>query len=95
MDAGSWFGQEFAGERIPTFEEVIDAFRGKIGLLIELKSPELYPGMEEKVAKALMDRNMHKLNNEKIIIQSFNHESVQQSKALLQNIPHGVLAGAS
>ncbi|MEK4298238.1 glycerophosphodiester phosphodiesterase family protein [Oceanobacillus sp. FSL W8-0428] len=95
LDAGSWFGPEFSGERIPTFEEIIDAYRGKIGLLIELKSPELYPGMEEKVAEALIERNMHKPNNEKIIIQSFNHESVQQSKALLQNIPHGVLAGTA
>ncbi|GIO24159.1 glycerophosphodiester phosphodiesterase family protein [Oceanobacillus sp. J11TS1] len=95
LDAGGWFGPEFAGERIPTFEEVIDTYRGKIGLLIELKSAELYPGVEEKVAEALMKRNMHKPNNKKIIIQSFNHASVQQSKALLPNIPHGVLAGTS
>ncbi|GEN86957.1 glycerophosphodiester phosphodiesterase [Oceanobacillus sojae] len=95
LDAGSWFGQEFVGERIPTFEEIIDTYRGKIGLLIELKSPELYPGVEEKVAEALIERNMHKPNNKKIIIQSFNHESVQQSKELLQNIPHGVLAGTA
>ena len=93
LDAGSWFGEEFAGERIPTFEEIIDEYRGKIGILIELKSPELYPGMEEKVAEALIERNMHKPSNGKIIIQSFNHESVQLSKQLLPNIPHGVLAG--
>lgn len=93
LDAGSWFGEEFAGERVPTFEEIIDEYRGKIGILIELKSPELYPGMEEKVAEALIERNMHKPNNGKIIIQSFNHESVQLSKQLLPNIPHGVLAG--
>jgi glycerophosphoryl diester phosphodiesterase len=93
LDAGSWFGEEFAGERIPTFEEIIDRYRGKIGILIELKSPEQYPGVEEKVAEALMQRNMYKPNNSKIIIQSFNHESVQRSKELLPNIPHGVLAG--
>ncbi|MDO6451862.1 glycerophosphodiester phosphodiesterase family protein [Oceanobacillus profundus] len=93
LDAGSWFGEEFAGERVPTFEEIIDEYRGKIGILIELKSPELYPGMEEKVAEALIERNMHKPSNGKIIIQSFNHESVQLSKQLLPNIPHGVLAG--
>ncbi|MBP2075790.1 glycerophosphodiester phosphodiesterase [Oceanobacillus polygoni] len=95
LDAGSWFGEEFAGEQIPTFEEIIDEYRGKIGILIELKSPELYPGMEEKVTEALTQRNMHKPNNGKIIIQSFNHESVQQSKELLPNIPHGVLAGVT
>ncbi|AXI10345.1 glycerophosphodiester phosphodiesterase [Oceanobacillus sp. 143] len=93
LDAGSWFGEEFAGERIPTFEEIIDRYRGKIGILIELKSPEQYPGVEEKVAEALIKRNMHKPNNSKIILQSFNHESVQRSKELLPNIPHGVLAG--
>ncbi|WP_087972221.1 glycerophosphodiester phosphodiesterase [Oceanobacillus rekensis] len=93
LDAGSWFGEEFAGEQIPTFEEILDRYRGKIGILIELKSPSLYPGIEEEVAEALMQRNLHKPNNNKIIIQSFNHESVQKSKALLPNIPHGVLAG--
>ncbi|WP_017798045.1 glycerophosphodiester phosphodiesterase [Oceanobacillus kimchii] len=93
LDAGSWFGEEFAGEPIPTFEEILDKYRGKIGILIELKSPELYPGMEEKVAEALRDRNMHKPRNGKIIIQSFNHESVRLSKELLPRIPHGVLAG--
>jgi glycerophosphoryl diester phosphodiesterase len=95
LDAGSWFGEEFAGEQIPTFEEILDRYRGKIGILIELKAPELYPGIEDKVADALIQRNMHKPNNDKIIIQSFNHESMKLSKALLPNIPHGVLVGAT
>lgn len=93
LDAGSWFGEQFAGEQIPTFEEVLDAYRGKIGILIELKSPELYPGIEERVADILIDRNMQHPRNEKIIMQSFNHESMQLSKQLLPNVPHGVLAG--
>ncbi|WP_018933187.1 glycerophosphodiester phosphodiesterase [Gracilibacillus lacisalsi] len=95
LDAGSWFSEEFAGEKIPTFEEVLDAFRGKVGILIELKSPELYPGMEEKVADALKERNMDHAKNKKIIIQSFNHGSMELSKELLPEIPHGVLAGLS
>jgi len=95
LDAESWFGEQFAGEQIPTFEEILDRYRGKIGILIELKSPELYPGVEEKVADALIERNMHKPNNHKIIIQSFNHASVQKSKELVPNIPHGVLTGLS
>lgn len=95
LDAGSWFSDEFAGEKIPTFEEVLDAFRGKIGILVELKSPELYPGIEEKVANALKERNMDKPRNNKIIIQSFNHDSVLTTKALLPRIPVGVLAGMS
>ncbi|WKA59119.1 glycerophosphodiester phosphodiesterase [Planococcus shenhongbingii] len=95
LDAGSWFSEDYAGEKVPTFEEVLDAFRGKVGILIELKAPELYPGMEEKVADALIERNMDVSNNGKVIIQSFNHESMKKSKELLPNLSHGVLAGAS
>ncbi|EQB35167.1 hypothetical protein M948_18890 [Virgibacillus sp. CM-4] len=95
LDAGSWFSNEYAGEKIPTLEEVLDEFRGKIGILIELKSPELYPGIEEKVAEALKDRNMDKPRNNKIIIQSFNHDSVIKTKSLLPRVPLGVLAGMS
>lgn len=91
LDAGSWFDPSFAGERIPTLEEALDRYRGKIGILIEIKNPELYPGIEHKVAQALKDRNMHKPNNGKIIIQSFNHDSVQQFHRLLPSVPVGVL----
>lgn len=48
LDAGSFFAPQFAGERIPTFEEVLDRYKGKIGMLIELKEPARYPGIEEK-----------------------------------------------
>ncbi|MED4123789.1 glycerophosphodiester phosphodiesterase [Halalkalibacterium halodurans] len=95
LDAGSWFHEDFAGEKVPTFEETLDAFRGKVGLLIELKSTERYLGMEEKVAEALKERKMDRNSNHKVIIQSFNHESMKKSKELLPHIPHGVLAGPS
>lgn len=95
LDAGSWFSEVYAGEEVPTFEEVLDAFRGKTGILIELKAPELYPGVEQKVADALNERNMSKPNNNKIIIQSFNHQSMKKSKELLPNLSHGVLTGGS
>ncbi|WKA55367.1 glycerophosphodiester phosphodiesterase [Planococcus shixiaomingii] len=95
LDAGSWFSEAYAGEKVPTFEEVLDAFRGKVGILIELKAPELYPGIEEKIADALIEKNMEKTSNGKIIMQSFNHESMEKSKELLPNLPHGILVGAS
>jgi glycerophosphoryl diester phosphodiesterase len=91
LDAGSWFGPQFTGEKIPALEEALDAFRGKIGILIELKSPELYPGIEQKVADALIERNMHLPNNEKIIVQSFNFESIKTFHKILPNVPVGVL----
>ncbi|SFI89916.1 glycerophosphodiester phosphodiesterase [Thermoflavimicrobium dichotomicum] len=91
LDAGSKFNPTFAGEKIPTFDEVLEEFRGKIGILIELKAPELYPGIEEKVAQALKKHNMHKPKNEKIIVQSFNFESMKKFHQLLPEVPVGVL----
>ncbi|UOR11190.1 glycerophosphodiester phosphodiesterase [Halobacillus amylolyticus] len=95
LDAGSWFSEEFAGEKIPTLGEVLDAYKGRSGILIELKSPSLYPGIEQKVAAALVARNMHKPENDKIIVQSFDHESMKTFHSILPSMPVGVLLGYS
>lgn len=39
LDAGSWKGAEFAGERVPTLAEALDLARGLIGVCIEIKDP--------------------------------------------------------
>ncbi|WP_264740532.1 glycerophosphodiester phosphodiesterase [Cytobacillus firmus] len=91
LDAGSWKGEQFKGEPIPTFEEILDRYQGKVGILIELKAPELYPGIEKQVADALKERNLDKPQNEKIIIQSFNFQSMKTMDQLLPKVPIGVL----
>ncbi|MFA7744382.1 glycerophosphodiester phosphodiesterase [Salinicoccus roseus] len=93
LDAGSWFGPQFAGEQIPTLEEVLDTYRGKIGILIEIKNASQHPGIEEEIAGALEERNMDKPNNGKIIVQSFDHGSIARFNALLPNVDTGVLMG--
>lgn len=40
LDAGGWFSPDFAGEEIPTLEEMLQAARGRIRLMIELKETE-------------------------------------------------------
>ncbi len=44
LDAGSWFGEEFTGERVPTLEEALDVIRGKAAADFDLKSatPEVF-----------------------------------------------------
>jgi glycerophosphoryl diester phosphodiesterase len=42
LDAGSWFGSAFAGERVPTWEEAVAAVGTSAGLYPELKTPALY-----------------------------------------------------
>ena len=45
LDAGSWYGPKFAGERVPTFEEVVALAREQgIRIFPEVKDPRLYPG---------------------------------------------------
>jgi glycerophosphoryl diester phosphodiesterase len=94
LDAGSWFGPEYQGERIPTLDEVLDKYQGKIGILIELKKPSLYPGIEKKVAQELKERNLHK-PHKNIIVQSFDQNSLKTFHRLLPQVPIGVLVSLS
>ncbi|WP_428908196.1 glycerophosphodiester phosphodiesterase [Niallia sp. Krafla_26] len=89
LDAGRFKGEHFTGIKIPTLEEVLDRYAEKIGIFIELKSPELYPGIEETVAKILKKRRLDQNGN--IIIQSFNFESMKKMNKLLPKIPIGIL----
>lgn len=41
LDAGAWFGEKFAGERIPTLEQVLSLAAGRVRLEIELKGTTL------------------------------------------------------
>ncbi|CAM4420285.1 glycerophosphodiester phosphodiesterase [Paenibacillus alkaliterrae] len=54
MDAGSYFHADYAEETIVSLEEVMDRFYGRIGLLIEIKDPPLYPGIEKKLAAVVL-----------------------------------------
>ncbi|NIC06074.1 glycerophosphodiester phosphodiesterase family protein [Billgrantia bachuensis] len=51
-DVGSWFGDAFIGERIPTLAEAFAAVRGKSALMIDMK-PD--PGTEDALVEAVLD----------------------------------------
>ena len=59
LDAGSVFGEKFRGERVPTWEEVLELVRGRVRLNVHLKeggNPD--GGYEGKVVRALRDFRM-------------------------------------
>jgi glycerophosphoryl diester phosphodiesterase len=59
LDAGSWFGSQYRGERVPTLIEVLDWAKGRVSLVIEIKrDPQSIPGIEQKLIEALNDRSM-------------------------------------
>ncbi|MEU2789178.1 glycerophosphodiester phosphodiesterase family protein [Streptomyces sp. NPDC007100] len=94
LDAGSWFSPKFAGERVPTLEDYMDAVEDNDQkLLMELKAPELYPGIERQTLKELredgwLDRD-HVKN--RLIVQSFNADSVKKVHSLRRDVKTGFL----
>ncbi|WP_409299320.1 glycerophosphodiester phosphodiesterase [Peribacillus sp. SCS-26] len=86
LDAGSWFGPAFAGERILSLEDALELLDGKANILIEIKKPRLYPGIEKKLAQAL-EQVIHST----VIVQSFDLSSLHTFKTLCPHIPAGLL----
>ncbi|MEU6313430.1 glycerophosphodiester phosphodiesterase family protein [Streptomyces sp. NPDC047014] len=80
LDAGSWFGEEYAGARVPTLRQYLDRVRrNQQRLLLEIKKPELYPGIEEQTLRVLdragwLDRRHV---SGRLVVQSFSADSVR------------------
>ncbi len=96
LDAGTWYSPDFAGEPIPTLREVVNALGKRAGLLLELKNPELYPGIETEIDKELSSIPGYMrgaLAKDKLVIQSFNHVSVRTYDDIAPAVPTGLLFG--
>jgi glycerophosphoryl diester phosphodiesterase len=77
FDAGAWFSPEFAGERIPTLEEVLQLTKGRCKLAVELKTKAgNYPGIEEIVIQLVRRHGME----EQAVLSSFDHDSMKIAK---------------
>lgn len=90
MDVGSFYDASFKGEKIPTLDEVLNQFYGKIGIIIEIKSPQLYPGIEQNLANKLNKIDPSR-NFDRIIVQSFDRDSLKQFHQISPNTELGVL----
>jgi glycerophosphoryl diester phosphodiesterase len=98
LDAGKWYKPEFAGARVPTFQEMIDLVRGKAGLYPELKSPQLYASRHVDQVKLFVDlvkknglEKPESLKTTPVIIQSFDEPAVRRVAAELPTIPRVLL----
>lgn len=95
LDAGSWKSAEFAGERIPTLQEVLDVLRPSAsGLLLEMKSPALYPGISEDLVAALQAQPGYLPSttaNGRLVVQSFDWEFMATFNQQLPQVTAGLL----
>ncbi|MFF8589853.1 glycerophosphodiester phosphodiesterase [Streptomyces sp. NPDC015220] len=80
LDAGSWFSPTYAGTRVPTLEQYMRRVeRDRESLLLEVKNPELYPGIEQQTLKVLGEEGWldHRHLAGRLIVQSFSAASVR------------------
>ncbi|KSU50805.1 glycerophosphodiester phosphodiesterase [Exiguobacterium indicum] len=97
LDAGSWFNEvnpslarkEYAGLKVPTLEEIFSTYGKHANYYIETKSPEVYPGMEEKLLNTLKayDLSSDRVKPGQVLIQSFSEASLQKVKDMDPNVP--------
>lgn len=98
MDIGSWFNKaypnlskkEYKNAKILTLDEILDRYGDNVNYYIETKSPEVYPGMENKLLDTLHNHGLtqpQKLSKGNVVIQSFSQESLLKVGNLNSNIP--------
>ncbi|RFU63518.1 glycerophosphodiester phosphodiesterase [Peribacillus glennii] len=91
LDAGSWFHSDFKDEKIPAFEELLEQILPHAGILIELKHPSLYPGIEKRLAFEIVKHNLHLEKDPRLMVQSFDIAAVKRFQSLIPSLPAGVL----
>jgi glycerophosphoryl diester phosphodiesterase len=88
LDAGSTFDPAFAGEHIPTLEEVLQCVGGRLLLNIELKTTSWRDnGLEQAVVAQV---KQHSLGS-RVLLSSFNPFSLRRAKKIAPHIPAGLL----
>ena len=84
LDAGSWFGESFIGEHIPTLEQAVELIvENNMGLNLEIKP---CPGREVETTRVVLDE-MSRIwdDHDKILISSFSQVSLETAVDMLGN----------
>ncbi len=89
LDAGSWFGAEFAGERVPLLQEVFEACGAGLRYDVELTnyaSPS--DSLPEKAAEVIRRCGVEK----SVLVSSFLPTNLARFRRLYPGIPVGLIA---
>ncbi len=88
LDAGGWLDPSYAGQQVPTLQEVIDAVGHRLLLNIELKTLSLRDdGLAAEVVRTIEDNHLL----DRVIVSSFNPFALWRTKRLNPWIPIGLL----
>lgn len=95
LDAGSWHSAAYAGERVPTLDEAIELLDAHdVGLLLELKRPELHRGVVLDLAVELVGRPTYvrrAVPAGKLVVQSFDFTAMKELKTRLPQLRVGLI----
>lgn len=88
LDAGSWFSPAFAGERIPTLDQVFEAVGRRLLINVELKvRGRPAGGLAEAVARRVADHGLA----DRVLVSSFDPRALQQMRRVPPQLPLGFL----
>jgi glycerophosphoryl diester phosphodiesterase len=87
LDAGAWFGEAFAGARIPTLADVLTRYQGRAHLHIELKGHTAH--LPQRTVDLVRAHGMA----QHVTFTSFQHTHLQTMRAYAPELPTGWLVG--
>lgn len=85
LDAGSWFGRKFSGERIPTLSEVFRRYDGRVHIHTEIKGHSAH--LSERTVQLVREHGMTK----QVTITSFQRARLEETRAQAPELPTGWL----
>ena len=102
LDAGSWFvsesGEQFSGESVPVFEDLLQRYSGQAHIFVEIKSkdPDLVTLVKRLIKKhGWLDTSQSRFAHiPGISMISFNMDQLLVSKKIMPDIGHGLLTEA-
>ena len=87
LDVGSWYGAEFADQRVPTLRQVLERARGNLDVVIELKYYGHDRQLESKVVEIVEQAGMA----QHIMLMSLKREGLRKAAALRPAWTRGLL----
>ncbi|GAA1499880.1 glycerophosphodiester phosphodiesterase [Streptomyces synnematoformans] len=94
LDAGGWKGEEWAGARVPTLKQYMKRVtQNRQKLVLEIKKPELYPGIEKEILTELRRTGWlsRAAVRNKLVVQSFGADSLRTVHKLRPDVKTGFL----
>jgi glycerophosphoryl diester phosphodiesterase len=88
LDAGTWFSQEYAGQRVLTLDDVVDLVGDRARLNVEIKAAgDLRESLPDKVVRLLADRDLLGTT----IVSSFDEDVLRAARVQSESLAIGVL----